>query len=93
VANALKYGRPPITITTDRVDGHVEFRVSDHGDGVPDAFVPRLFERFSQARTAQGGTGLGLSIVKGLARAQGGEVWYEPSEPHGACFGLRLPTP
>jgi PAS domain S-box-containing protein len=93
VANALKYGRPPIEIEAVRVDGHVEFRVSDSGDGVPAEFAPRLFERFAQARTEQGGTGLGLSIVKGLARAQGGEVWYEPNEPHGACFGLRLPTP
>jgi PAS domain S-box-containing protein len=93
VANALKYGRPPITIEATDVDEHVEIRVSDNGEGVPPAFVPRLFERFAQAGTAQGGTGLGLSIVKGLARAQGGEVWYEPGEPQGACFGLRLPTP
>jgi PAS domain S-box-containing protein len=92
VANALRYGRPPITIEGVPVDGHLEIRVSDAGDGVPSAFVPRLFERFAQAGTAEGGSGLGLSIVKGLARAQGGDVWYEPCEPHGACFGLRLPT-
>ncbi|MCA1726588.1 MAG: PAS domain S-box protein [Actinobacteria bacterium] len=93
LANALKYGRAPIDIRSTRTDGHVEIRVSDNGDGVPEAFVPRLFERFAQARTAEGGTGLGLSIVRGLARAQGGEVWYEPCEPNGSCFGLRLPAP
>lgn len=92
VANALKYGRPPVTVKATEADGHVEIRVSDNGAGVPEDFVPRLFERFAQAGTAEGGTGLGLSIVRGLARAQGGDVWYEPCEPTGSCFGVRLPA-
>ena len=93
LANALTYGRPPIAIRAREGDGHVEIRISDRGDGVPPAFVPRLFERFARAGSAQGGTGLGLSIVRGLARAQGGDVWYEPGEPGGGCFGVRLPAP
>ncbi len=92
VANALKYGRPPITVKSEEADGQVEIRVSDNGDGVPEDFVPRLFERFAQAGTADGGTGLGLSIVRGLARAQSGDVWYEPCEPNGGCFVVRLPA-
>jgi PAS domain S-box-containing protein len=91
VANALKYGRPPVRIETRERDGWVEVLVADRGPGVPAHFVPRLFEKFAQAKTTEGGTGLGLSIVRGLARAQGGEAWYEPAEPHGAAFGLRLP--
>ena len=91
VANALKYGRPPVRIAARERHGSVEVLVSDHGPGVPPHFVPRLFEKFAQAQTSEGGTGLGLSIVRGLARAQGGEAWYEPAEPHGAAFGLRLP--
>jgi PAS domain S-box-containing protein len=90
VANALKYGRAPITIDSRAEDAYVEIRVSDRGDGVPEAFVPRLFQRFAQAGASDGGTGLGLSIVRGLARAQGGDAWYEPCEPHGGCFGIRL---
>jgi signal transduction histidine kinase len=66
--------------------------VIDNGDGVPEAFVPRLFERFAQAESAGGGTGLGLSIVRGLAEAHGGEAWYEPAATGGGCFGLRLPS-
>lgn len=91
VANALKYGRPPVRVETWERDGWVEVVVSDRGPGVPAHFVPRLFEKFAQAESGEGGTGLGLSIVRGLARAQGGEAWYEPAEPHGAAFGLRLP--
>jgi PAS domain S-box-containing protein len=94
LTNALKYGRTPIRIEAAASNGTVEVLVRDQGDGVPRDFVPRLFERFSQApgaAEAHRGTGLGLSIVRGLARAQGGEAWYEPNEPRGACFGVRLP--
>jgi signal transduction histidine kinase len=92
VANALKYGGPPITIDSRTADGTLEILVRDGGRGIPEAFVPRLFERFAQAGPAAGGTGLGLSIVRGLARAQGGDAWYEPGAP-GSCFGVRLPVP
>ncbi|MER5394589.1 ATP-binding protein [Saccharopolyspora sp. NPDC002686] len=63
------------------------------GPGVPDSFVPHLFERFSReprARRQMEGAGLGLWIVRNLARATGGEAWYEPNDDEGACFCLRL---
>jgi PAS domain S-box-containing protein len=94
LTNALKYGRTPIRVEAAASDGSVEIRVRDQGDGVPEDFVPRLFEKFAQApgiAQAHRGTGLGLSIVLGLARAQGGDAWYEPNQPRGACFGVRLP--
>ncbi|MGH2684658.1 MAG: PAS domain S-box protein [Actinomycetota bacterium] len=91
LANALRHGAPPIRISSRARDGWVELLVEDRGRGVPTEFVPRLFQKFAQARGAEGGTGLGLSIVRGLARAQGGEVWYEPAAP-GARFGVRLPS-
>jgi signal transduction histidine kinase len=97
--NALNYGGPPYTVTADREDdpAAVVIRVIDEGDGVPVEFVPRLFSRFSRseaARTRKGvrGTGLGLSIVAGLAHANGGDAWYEPGDPRGARFCLRLPA-
>jgi signal transduction histidine kinase len=58
---------------------------------VPTRFVPRLFEMFAQSAPQGEGTGLGLSIVRGLAQAQNGEAWYEPAQPTGARFGVRLP--
>jgi signal transduction histidine kinase len=95
VSNALKYGADPIAVQAQEQDGWVEVRVSDHGPGVPADFVPYLFDKFSQAsrglsRTAEG-TGLGLAIVQQLTEAQGGSVWYEPNEPTGSRFCLRLP--
>ena len=68
--------------------------VVDHGPGVPDEFVPLLFERFSQGegtRPRRQGAGLGLAIAKSYANALGGDIRYEAAEPSGACFHFELP--
>lgn len=104
VSNAVTYGAPPITVDARRVDGIVELRVGDEGAGVPDEFVPHLFERFSQASTGiqreASGVGLGLAIVRGLAELNNGTARYEPPgsrpqvagrHPTGGCFVVVLP--
>jgi signal transduction histidine kinase len=95
ISNAVKYGAAPIVVDTVSENDSVCIRVSDSGAGIPDQFVPHLFERFSRGggnRVSDGtGTGLGLSITDGLARAQRGAVWYEPREPTGSRFIVRLP--
>ena len=95
VGNALKYGAPPIKVDLVDAGDLVEVRVCDEGEGIPDDFAPHLFEKFAQASTGStrgaSGTGLGLSIVQGLARANGGEAWFEPNQPKGSVFGVRLP--
>ena len=91
VANAVKYGRPPITLDASSVDSRVVIRVIDHGSGVSETFVPRLFEKFARARPGDvDGTGLGLAIVRGLAQANGGDAWYEQRAAAGACFVASL---
>jgi signal transduction histidine kinase len=95
VTNALRYGRPPVTVHVERTDRHLRVAVEDRGQGVPADFVPDLFERFSRAGVAQDrtpGTGLGLAIARSYARAHGGDLLYEDAEPHGARFLLVLPT-
>ena len=96
VGNALKYGEAPITVDLIDAGDTVELRVCDAGEGIPDDFAPHLFEKFAQASTGStrgaSGTGLGLSIVQGLARANGGDAWYEPNQPRGAVFAVRLPA-
>lgn len=94
LTNARKYGEPPVRAEIRAAGQAVELRVSDRGPGVPPAFVPQLFERFSRAAEdhKDEGTGLGLSIVKELSRALGGEVHYEPVEPTGARFVVSLPA-
>lgn len=92
ITNAQKYGEPPISVEAEGQGTWVEVRVRDRGPGVPEKYRERLFERFSHAGTEKTrGTGLGLSIVKGLAQANGGELFYRPGDP-GSVFGLRLPA-
>lgn len=93
VHNAFVHGGAPVRITASEHDGQVEIRVSDSGPGVPDDFVPRLFDRFARGSGIRGGAGLGLSIVAELARLNGGGVRYEPHAAGrpGATFVVRLP--
>ncbi|GLY91776.1 PAS domain-containing sensor histidine kinase [Actinoallomurus iriomotensis] len=91
--NAFAYGRPPITVSATGSDGRIELWICDCGPGVPEDFVPHLFDRFArnpcgERRTE--GSGLGLWIVRCLARANGGDVHYEPGDHGGACFRISL---
>jgi signal transduction histidine kinase len=92
VRNAQKHGAEPVRITAapdPAVPDGVTISVSDAGPGVPPAFVPRLFERYTQgAGTATGGSGLGLSVVRDLVRAHRGTIRYDIA---GNVFVFTLP--
>lgn len=93
LTNALRYGAPPVEVRAQPAH-QVDFIVEDHGPGVPDEFVPLLFERFSQrdrAGVRRQGAGLGLAIAKSFATALGGDLRYEPAQPTGARFCFALP--
>ena len=92
VANALRYGVPPVSVAAVRQDRHLRVFVEDRGDGVPPQFVPELFERFTRGGGERvGGAGLGLAIARSYARAHDGDLVYEDADPHGARFQLVLP--
>ena len=94
VANALRYGAPPVVVRAEQRDRHFRVAVEDRGPGVPTEFLPSLFERFARGERSSElatGTGLGLAIARSYARAQRGELIYEPAAPHGARFELVLP--
>lgn len=95
LSNALRYGSPPVTVRASAGDAELRLVVEDRGAGVDDAFVARLFDRFSRSHTSgekAGGTGLGLAIARAYARAHGGDLTYEHAEPRGARFVLALPN-
>ncbi len=89
VANARLHGEPPVLVHAEARDRHVRITVADQGAGVPEALVPRLFDRFEHGGTSAG-TGLGLAIAKAYANAHGGDLYYQAS-PWGAKFELVLP--
>jgi signal transduction histidine kinase len=76
--NAIRYAGPGATFTlaVERDDGGIVLRGTDDGVGVPEAELPRLFERFFRADRARAsrGTGLGLAIVKHIVTQAGGTV-------------------
>jgi signal transduction histidine kinase len=95
LTNAVKYGRPEFRLTARRDADMVHVEVWNAGDPVPEEFAPRLFDQFTRSEGAErsgvAGTGLGLSVVRALARAHGGDAWYEP-RADGAAFLLSLPV-
>jgi anti-sigma regulatory factor (Ser/Thr protein kinase) len=78
VGNALKYGKPPITVRISEGDGVDRLEVRDHGPGIPDELRERLFSPFA---AGPDGVGLGLWIVRRLAEAHGGRVAAERRQP------------
>ena len=98
VDNAVKYSEPGSTVQVrGRTDGTwVDLVVRDHGIGIPQRDLERIFERFyrvDRARSREtGGTGLGLAIVRHVASNHRGEVRVESREGAGSTFTLRLPA-
>jgi signal transduction histidine kinase len=74
VDNSFVYGRGTITLSARAAGPSVELHVTDEGDGFPEGFAGRAFDRFSRADEGRspGGTGLGLAIVELIAVAHGG---------------------
>jgi PAS domain S-box-containing protein len=74
--------------------GQVLVSVTDHGNGIPPEFQPRIFEKFAQADASssrqKGGTGLGLSISKAIVERHGGRLWFETTPGAGTTFTFEL---
>lgn len=89
--NAVTHGGGDIEISSRQVADAVEFRVRDHGPGVPDEQKPFVFDRFHRGTDDGHGSGLGLNIVQVIAKAHGGSVSVADAEGGGAVFALSIP--
>jgi signal transduction histidine kinase len=93
--NARKYGGDQIMVEGFVMGDQYLIIISDNGPGVPDEETQKVFENFEQLSKGDArestGIGLGLPIARRLARAMGGEVWYERRFPTGARFCYSLP--
>ena len=89
VANAVRYGAPPIRIVAQTRDRHLRVAVEDSGPGVPKELEGRIFDRFARGG-ADTGHGLGLAIARAYAQAHGGDLVYD-RRPGGARFELLIP--
>lgn len=94
VENGAKYGNPTgIEVRGHVVDDVVTVEVTDHGDGIPEQDIPRLFDKFFRRDHGRpDGTGLGLWISRGLVEAHGGELSVDSEVGSYATFRFTLPT-
>ncbi|MBV9574633.1 MAG: HAMP domain-containing histidine kinase, partial [Acidobacteriales bacterium] len=96
--NAIKYSPTPVQVSV-RVEAdekNVKLTVHDHGVGIPQTELKRIFKRFYRVPNRSlahiKGTGLGLFIVRSIAKKHGGRVIAEsPGEGKGTTVVLQLP--
>ena len=99
LTNAIKFSPVGglIKLRLRRKASNLEIVVTDNGRGISPDFLPRLFDRYSQAKAADhrshGGLGLGLAIVRNLVELHGGTVHADSAgEGLGASFTVILPA-
>ncbi|MEA2590130.1 MAG: two-component system, OmpR family, sensor histidine kinase MprB, partial [Actinomycetota bacterium] len=90
--NAVKWSPPGGTVEVVSSGGAVTVR--DHGPGIPEADLPKVFDRFYRASAARAlpGSGLGLAIVREVVESEGGTVRASNHAGGGAVVEIRLPA-
>lgn len=98
IQNAVKYspngGR--VHVTVEATDQQVAIAVADTGIGIAADDIPRLFQRFYRASSAEHshikGMGIGLYVVREIVERHGGTIEIESVEWEGSVFRVRLPV-
>jgi PAS domain S-box-containing protein len=96
--NAVKFvpagAKAKVRVWTRKCDSKVRFFVEDHGIGIPENSLSKIFEPFQRAHThaGYGGTGMGLAIVRKAVQRMGGTVGVQSRDGHGSTFWIELPA-
>lgn len=96
ISNAAKYspGRDKIIFRTGIIDGFVKVSCTDHGIGINDENLTKVFNRYyrvESSATEFGGLGIGLYISMEIIIQHGGEMWVESEPGKGSTFFFTLP--
>ena len=96
LSNAIIYspGGGLIKITVWTEAEQLVVSVQDHGIGIPEADLDRLFSRYYRGSNVSGivGTGIGLYLVRMVIELHGGDIAVESREGEGSRFTVRLPA-
>jgi signal transduction histidine kinase len=96
LSNAVRHTpEGTVEVAVEAESGKASVVVSDTGEGIPEADLPYVFERFYRADVARtsstGGAGLGLAIARRIIEDHGGEVFAASRAGGGAQVGFRIP--
>jgi len=83
---------PTVSVSTKKMNGKVEIKVKDNGNGVPQKVLDKIFQPFFTTKPTGQGTGLGLSLSYDIIKAHGGELKVETKEGEFAEFIIQLPV-
>ena len=82
---------PTVSVSTRNINGKVEIKVSDNGNGIPQKIKDKIFQPFFTTKPTGQGTGLGLSLSYDIIKAHGGTLSVESNEREYTHFILQLP--
>jgi PAS domain S-box-containing protein len=98
VENAIRFSEAgsEVLVTGELINGNIIINVIDHGCGIPENDLPRLFNRFYQVsrvlKKNASGTGLGLYISKQIIEAHGGSIAGKSQLGAGSTFTVTIPV-
>jgi two-component system OmpR family sensor kinase len=97
LANAARFSPAdkPVSVSLGESDEGLLIKVIDRGEGIPEQFREKVFDRFYRVDNSRnnetGGSGLGLAIVKSIVEAHNGSIEIKETEGGGATFEILLP--
>ena len=81
-----------LTVTTERINNHINIHFKDNGCGIDRHTLPRIFDPFFTTKDIGKGTGLGLSICYGIVVKHGGKITVKTNPNKGTTFTVRMPV-
>lgn len=94
LSNAIRYGKGrPVLVSLEHKEGKAVFKVKDHGIGIEEIDLNRIFEKFERAISPSeiSGMGIGLYIAKQIVLAHNGSIEVESKIGIGSTFIVELP--
>ena len=98
IGNAVKFSKPGtvVVVRLTSTEGEVTVAVTDQGEGIAAADLPRLFQPFgvirSRGTAGERSTGLGLAIARRIVEGHGGRIGVETEAGRGSTFSFAIPT-
>ncbi|BDD01903.1 HAMP domain-containing sensor histidine kinase [Persicobacter psychrovividus] len=93
ISNAIKYSEAKIELSLSFLDQEFLIKVKDHGMGIAQEEINKLFEPFYRSKQSENikGTGIGLSFVKKFVELHQGTIEVQSTLNQGASFIIYIP--